>query len=100
MQVIADPTVLAFIERDEVTGSVRAYVKCPHCGDVHIHGAGQGEGSPDLGHRVSHCVTCETAGYTLVPGPPDMPKPRRKPYRERLRDLEAFDRARGRYPKL
>jgi hypothetical protein len=94
-----DPTIPAYIERDEVTGSLYAYVKCPHCGDMHSHGAGQGDSPPILGNRLSHCVTCEPAGYSLVLGPPDMPKPRRKPYRQRLRELEAFDRARGKPPR-
>jgi len=52
-------------------------IECPHCGDLHTHGGGLvDDGSPTLGHRVAHCVYHPAEGYTLVAGPPDMPRPK------------------------
>lgn len=44
-------------------------IACPHCGKVHHHGGGSGT-KPDLGHRVSHCITdTPNRGYVLVAEP-------------------------------
>ena len=48
---------------------------CPYCGRVHHHGGGD-DSEPDYGHRSTHCLTGSHPDYHLIPGPPDMPKPR------------------------
>lgn len=50
--------------RDGVWGWTVAV--CPHCGQKHAHGGGDGEFPAFLGHRVSHCRTGRNAGYILV----------------------------------
>ena len=37
--------------------------RCPHCGQLHTHGAAGSKG-PDFGHRTAHCGA--DGGYVLV----------------------------------
>ncbi len=48
---------------------------CPFCGRVHHHGGGS-DADPEYGHRVPHCLTRGNPNYRLIPGPPEMPKPK------------------------
>jgi hypothetical protein len=85
------PQVSAYVET--MQGRHVALVQCPHCGDMHQHGAGPATKPPDLGYRAAHCLTGPGGSYRLVPGLTE--KPRGLTYRARLRRLLADDRARG-----
>lgn len=86
-----DPDIVAFIERTPFSKRIRAYVACPYCGDRHIHGASDADGNLVLGHRASHCLVGDGGGYFLVPGPPDMEKPKALTFRQRQRLLYEDD---------
>ena len=47
-------------------GVWRLALRCPHCGERHLHGGGDGD-SPEYGHRQSHCAAGGGRGYSLVP---------------------------------
>lgn len=40
---------------------------CPHCGERHLHGGGDGE-APDGGHRVAHCRNLHGKSYFIEIG--------------------------------
>lgn len=78
-----EPEVPVFIDLHE--GSWVAYLICPHCGDLHSHGAGPTDLPPDLGSRASHCVWHPSAGYWLVPGLTEKPQ---RPNRRTLQRIQ------------
>jgi len=47
----------------------RLKIKCPHCGEVHVHGGGVGS-KPSGGHRLAHCAkkNPDNPGYTIEIG--------------------------------
>jgi len=90
-----DPLVPAYAAPDGYGLRWVLYVQCPHCGDLHTHGGGSLDGPPDMGHRVSHCVHAESSGYVLVPGPPNMAKPKALSAREQRKRLLAYDAERA-----
>lgn len=53
------PTVAAYVVT--VNGCTRWRVTCPHCGEMHYHGPGEG-------HRLAHCnpLTPGGEGYNIV----------------------------------
>jgi hypothetical protein len=41
---------------------------CPHCGEIHLHGRGQGPEFKYEGHRASQCLTGDNNGYIILRG--------------------------------
>ncbi len=68
------PRVETYVE--EHNGVWSLTVVCPYCGQLHHHGGGIASEPPVLGHRVTHCQDQGSGGYELVPGPPDMARPK------------------------
>ena len=56
---------IALAEREGPDRGVYTWrlIACPYCGTRHIHGAGT-DGTSD-GHRISHCVNGDNAGYII-----------------------------------
>lgn len=62
-----DPTAEVRLEQGRTSFSW-VVDHCPHCGKRHWHGGGPLTGDPRsfLSHRVGHCRTGGSQGYTLV----------------------------------
>lgn len=58
------------IARRTADGSWTLTCRCPICSKRHTHGGGSGD-TPNLGHRVAHCLRPESKGYILVAAPAD-----------------------------
>ena len=58
---------------DPIWGTLHSYwdvtIRCPHCGQTHMHGWIEGE--PEPGWRVPHCagLACGPSYYIPAPGP-------------------------------
>jgi hypothetical protein len=48
--------------------SSQVFVVCPHCGEIHLHGRGQGPEFRYEGHRASQCLACNNNGYIILRG--------------------------------
>jgi hypothetical protein len=81
--LVPDPEVPVYLDRYH--GSWKAYLICPHCGDLHTHGAGPADAPPDLGNRASHCIWHPSEGYWLVPALTEKPQ---RPNRRTLQRIQ------------
>lgn len=71
------PDVPTFAEWSARSNVWALLITCPYCHRVHMHGGGHGP-EPDYGYRATHCLEIGNPDYRLVPGPPDMPRPKRQ----------------------
>lgn len=73
-----EAVVTAYLPPTKIQPSGRVEVACPYCRQLdgyrrptdvpgrHLHGVGHAGGRPDLGDRVSHCVSHLGRGYVIV----------------------------------
>lgn len=71
METISDvPNAPTIAGRDAKTGVWHLTCLCPHCGERHHYGGGDGD-TPRIGHRAPHCSPPTNGGYILAPATGD-----------------------------